>query len=82
MVGSGLEAKPHAVQVPLDIDGTIVKPGDWVFSDYVNGVVVIPQDKVEDLLTLLPVLAEADNRVKEDVERGVSVAEAFKRHRG
>ncbi|KAI9049066.1 hypothetical protein LZ554_006914 [Drepanopeziza brunnea f. sp. 'monogermtubi'] len=82
VVGSGLEAKAHAVQVPLDIDGTVVRPGDLVFSDFVNGVVVIPQDKVEELLALLPDLVEADDRVKEDVEKGMTVQEAFKKHRG
>jgi regulator of RNase E activity RraA len=81
-VGTGAEAKPHAIQVPLDIDGTIVKPGDLVFSDAKNGVVIIPQDKVEEVVAMLPKLVEADDRVKEDVENGMTVQEAFKKHRG
>lgn len=81
MVGAGAEAKPHALQVPLDIDGTIVNPGDVVFSDPTNGVVVIPKEKVSNVLDILPGLLEADDRVKEDVKKGVTVHEAFKRHR-
>jgi regulator of RNase E activity RraA len=81
-VGTGAEAKPHAVQVPLDIDGTVVKPGDLVFSDAKNGVVIIPQDKVGEVVAMLPKLVEADDRVKEDVENGITVQEAFKKHRG
>lgn len=81
-MGTGAEAKPHAIQVPLDIDGTIVKPGDLVFSDAKNGVVIIPQDKVEEVVAMLPKLVEADDRVKEDVENGMTVQEAFKKHRG
>jgi regulator of RNase E activity RraA len=77
-----LEAKPHAVQVPLDIEGTIVEPGDLVFSDATNGVVVIPQSKVAKVIEMLPGLVGADDRVKEDVARGVTVQEAFKKHRG
>lgn len=82
ITGTGAEAKPHALQVPLDLDGTIVKPGDLVFSDPTNGVIVIPQEKVADVLELLPQLIEADDRVKEDVLKGMSVHEAFKKHRG
>lgn len=80
-VGAGAASTPWAVQVPLDIDGTIVHPGDLVFSDPVNGVVVIPQDKVSQVLELLPRLTAADDKVKEDVLKGVSVYDAFKTHR-
>lgn len=82
ITGTGAEAKPHAIQVPLDLDGTIVNPGDLVFSDAVNGVVVIPQDKVDNVISMLPALIEADDRVKEDVKKGLTVQEAFKKHRG
>lgn len=82
IVGAGAEAKPHAIQIPLDIDGTIVRPGDLVFSDAINGVVVIPQEQVAEVIKLLPHLVEADERVKEDVKEGMTVQEAFKKHRG
>lgn len=67
--------------MPLEIDGTLVTPGDLVFSDPANGVVVIPKDKVDQVLELLPRLTAADDRVKEDVLRGVNVYDAFKVHR-
>ncbi|KAF8866860.1 RraA-like protein [Acephala macrosclerotiorum] len=82
IVGAGAESKPHAIQVPLNIDGTIINPGDLVFSDIINGVVVIPQEHLSAVLELLPHLVEADDRVKEDVSQGVTVQEAFKKHRG
>jgi len=81
IVGSGAEAAPHAVQVPLTFNGTTVHPGDIVFSDQTNGVVVIPAAQLTNVLELLPILVEADERVKEDVARGVAVKEAFRRHR-
>ncbi|KAK7409015.1 hypothetical protein QQX98_008834 [Neonectria punicea] len=80
-VGAGGGSVPWATQVPLDIDGTLVSPGDLAFSDPINGVVVIPRDKVSAVLELLPRLTAADDKVKEDVLRGVTVHEAFKRHR-
>ncbi|KAI9151835.1 4-hydroxy-4-methyl-2-oxoglutarate aldolase [Paramyrothecium foliicola] len=81
-VGVGGGSAPWAVQVPLDIDGVTVRPGDIAFMDPVNGVVVIPQGKVEQVLELLPRLTAADDKVKEDVLRGTSVYAAFKLHRG
>lgn len=81
VTGTGAEAKPHALQVPLDLDGTIVQPGDLVFSDAANGVIVIPQGKVSEVISMLPGLVSADDRVKVDVSKGMTVQEAFKKHR-
>ncbi|KAF5024301.1 hypothetical protein F66182_3631 [Fusarium sp. NRRL 66182] len=80
-VGVGGGSTPWAIQVPLDIDGTLVSPGDLAFSDPINGVVVIPQDKVSAVLELLPKLAAADSKVEEDVSKGMTVYEAFQLHR-
>ncbi|KAF7558546.1 hypothetical protein G7046_g5604 [Stylonectria norvegica] len=80
-VGAGASSAPWATQVPIDVDGTLVCPGDLAVSDPVNGVVVIPQNKVEAVLELLPKLTAADDKVKEDVLKGVTVHEAFQKHR-
>lgn len=53
-----------------------------MFADPVEGVVVIPQDKLDAVLELLPRLTGDDEKVKEDVEKGVTVKEAFTKHRG
>ena len=66
-VGAGGGSVPWATQVPLDIDGTLVSPGDLAFSDPINGVVVIPQDKVSAVVELLPRLTSADDKVKEEL---------------
>jgi regulator of RNase E activity RraA len=68
--------------VELNLEGTIVRPGDLVFSDAVNGVIVIPLEKVDQVIEMLPRLMEADDKVKEDVAKGMTVQEAFKKHRG
>jgi regulator of RNase E activity RraA len=52
------------------------------FCDPANGVVVIPRDKLPQVLELLPKLTLADDKVKDDVAKGMSVSEAFKLHRG
>ena len=58
-----------------------MNPGDYVFSDPLAGVVVIPKDRLGQTLQLLPRLVEADERVKEDIRNGISVQEAFTKHR-
>ncbi|KAF9770927.1 hypothetical protein IL306_011499 [Fusarium sp. DS 682] len=80
-VGVGGGSVPWAIQVPLNIDGTLVSPGDLAFSDPINGVVVIPQNKVYEVLELLPKLTAADDKVKEDVLKGATVFQSFKLHR-
>ena len=42
---------------------------------------VIPRNLLKEVMALLPKLVAADDRVKEDVLKGGSVAAAFKKHR-
>lgn len=81
-MGAGAASTPRAIQVPLTVDDTVIHPGDVVFADPINGVVVIPRDKVDQVLDLLPKLTTADDKVKAAVSGGMSVQEAFKLHRG
>lgn len=42
---------------------------------------MIPQDKVDEVLSLLPRITAADVNVEADVAKGTTVKEAFKKHR-
>lgn len=42
---------------------------------------VIPKDLLDDVLELSPKLMAQDDKVKADVEKGMSVFEAMKKHR-
>lgn len=42
---------------------------------------VIPKSLLEEVLTLMPKLAAADDKVIEDVRNGSTVFEAFKKNR-
>ena len=82
IIGAGAETRLHARNVPIKVGDTIVEPGDIVMIDpFENGVVAVPLRKLEELLELLPKLVGEDEKVIADVEQGVSVQEAFKRHR-
>ena len=81
-VGTGLEAKAWAADVSLRVGDVEVRPGDVLCADESErGCVVIPRDKVTELMEMLPRLKEADERCVEDVNAGVDVTEAFRRHR-
>ncbi|KAF4504825.1 hypothetical protein G6O67_008230 [Ophiocordyceps sinensis] len=48
-VGAGGGSVPWALQVPLNINGTVVKPGDIAFHDPASGLVIIPRDEKDVL---------------------------------
>ncbi|KAL6234805.1 hypothetical protein BDW75DRAFT_156510 [Aspergillus navahoensis] len=81
-VGTGAEAKPGLRNVRIDVGGVSVEPGDIVFCDPLEGVVVIPRDLLDQVLEVMPGIVQADDKVKEAVEGGMSVFEAFKKFRG
>ena len=54
-----------------------IKPGDIMFCDPTEGVVTIPQERLQEVIDILPSLVEADDKVKEAVGKGMSVQEAF-----
>lgn len=80
-VGSGAEAKPVARNVRVSVAGVDVEPGDVVFCDPVEGVVVIPRGLVDGVIEIMPKLVAMDDKVKEAVLKGWNVSRAFKEFR-
>lgn len=80
-VGSGAEAKVHSRNITIHVNSVDISPGDIVFADSTDGVVVIPFKLVDDVIDLIPKLTQADDLVKADVEAGSTVSAAFKKHR-
>lgn len=81
-VGTGLQAKPWTVDAPLQIGEVTVRAGDILVADEDDrGIVVIPQEKLEEAYKLLPGLKKADDGVLQELLAGVSVTEAFAKHR-
>lgn len=80
-VGTSLEAKPWAVNVPLTIGGVEVKPGDILCADEGEQVMtVIPREKLKDVMALLPNFKAADDAILRDVQQGDDLAKSFKAH--
>ncbi|KAK6516474.1 hypothetical protein TWF506_006381 [Arthrobotrys conoides] len=81
-VGAGGESKCVAVGVEVEVEGVKIVPGDIIFADPINGVVSIPQDKLDAVLELLPKITGADDKVRIDVlQNNSGLQEAFKKHR-
>ena len=82
IVGAGAESKPQATQVPIEIDGVTIEPGDLIFCDPAEGAVRIPKDFVDKVADFLPKHSEQEDNVKEMIAKGHSVQEAFEKCRG
>ncbi|CAL5875111.1 uncharacterized protein PFLUO_LOCUS9415 [Penicillium psychrofluorescens] len=76
-VGTNAEAKPAARNVPISIGGLTVSPGDIVFCDPLEGVVVIPRELLGPVMEIMPRLTRMDEKAKQAVAQGMSVTEAF-----
>lgn len=65
-----LHRGPGEINFPISCAGVVVQPGDLVFGDE-NGVVVVPQDFVEELLARLNQRRAALETYTDSVRRGV-----------
>ena len=62
--------------MPLEIDGTRIRPGDLVFGD-IDGVCVVPKEAEDEVLTGALEKARGEKTVQKAIEAGMSAKEAF-----
>jgi regulator of RNase E activity RraA len=65
--------------VPVECGGVRVSPGDLIFGD-VDGIVVVPQEMVDEVITKAWEKVRAESTVREELRSGASVVETFKKH--
>lgn len=75
MVTGKDRVEADAINVPVSICGVQVRPGDLIVADD-SGVVVVPQEKVEEVLEAAQEIAAAEARIEEEIRRGTPLAEA------
>lgn len=68
-----------AIDVPVECAGVTVNPGDLVFGD-ADGVVVVPQHVLSQTLALAFQKVEGEDRTRDELRAGASLAEVFARH--
>ncbi|KTC64489.1 DlpA protein (plasmid) [Legionella adelaidensis] len=65
-------------QVPLNINGITIHPGDILVGDD-NGCVVIPREKVDEVLIKASNVVETEKKIIVAIEQGMSLQEARKK---
>src|SRR5919202_5840850 len=68
-----------AFNEPVQFGGVAVHPGDWLIADG-SGVVVIPQDRVEEVIGVAEELAAAEQQMLASIKEGAGLLEVDKRH--
>jgi regulator of RNase E activity RraA len=65
---------------PIEIGGVWIEPGDLVFGD-LDGVVIVPREYEEEVLSKALEKASAENRVRKEIEQnGMSSTDAFRKY--
>jgi 4-hydroxy-4-methyl-2-oxoglutarate aldolase len=70
----------YAYGVPVRCGGVVVRPGDLVFAEP-DGVVVVPSEAEEEVVSAALEKVGKEDRVREELAAGSSLAEAWARHR-
>ncbi len=66
-------------RITIEIEGTVVSPGDIIFGD-LDGVVVVPKKHEKQVIEAALDKASKENLVRQEIEAGMSSSEAFKRY--
>jgi regulator of RNase E activity RraA len=69
----------HAHGIPIQCGGVVVKPGDLIFAEP-DGVVVVPAEIEEAVISAALEKVEKEDNVRDELAKGASLAEAWKRH--
>ena len=71
--------KVVAIDVPVEVAGARVEPGDLVFGD-ADGVVVIPKAAEEQVIAAALAKVQGENETRDALARGEKLADVFRRH--
>jgi 4-hydroxy-4-methyl-2-oxoglutarate aldolase len=67
------------IDVSVEIDGVVFRPGELVFADR-DGVVVVPLEAEEEVLRLAFEKVRGENLVRDSIRAGMSAEEVFKKY--
>ena len=65
-----------AYNVPVECGEVIVHPGDFVFGDH-DGVIVIPNARVKEVLDLAYEKVTRENHSREELQKGAYLRDVF-----
>ena len=67
------------INVPVQCGGAIVHPGDWIVGDE-DGVVVVPQERLEMVMDAARRLAIVEKKIRKEVAKGKDLATLLRYH--
>ncbi|RMJ02441.1 hypothetical protein CDV36_015290 [Fusarium kuroshium] len=79
-VAYSAESKVIEVDAPITAHRLRIDPGDIIFCDGVEGIVRIPLALLDDVISLVPKLAEADNLIHRELLQGTTFADSTAKH--
>ncbi len=75
------EPKGHGeIGVEVTVGGQKVRPGDWIVGD-LSGLVVVPRERAQEVANRALDVLEHENRVREEIQRGSTLASVQKLER-
>jgi len=64
------------INVPIEIDGVKIKPGDFIVAEE-EGIIVIPQEKVQEVANRALDVKEKEDRIREEIKRGSTLSQVI-----
>lgn len=64
------------INVPIEIEGVKIRPGDFIVAEE-EGIVVIPQEKVQEVANRALDVKEKEDRVREEIRRGSTLSQVI-----
>jgi len=61
------------INIPIKIGGQEILPGDWIVGD-LDGVVVIPKDKIVEITNRAMDVLEKENRIRKEIKDGTTLS--------
>ena len=72
-------ARVMAYDVPIKCGNVVVHPGELVFADY-DGIVVIPKEVEQEVLTLAQEKADAETTTRDELLEGKTLREVYDKY--
>jgi regulator of RNase E activity RraA len=62
--------------IPVEVGGVVVHAGDIIFGDY-DGIVVIPPDRLEEVVTAAHKKVTSENSSREMLQQGAMLRDVY-----
>jgi 3-hexulose-6-phosphate synthase/6-phospho-3-hexuloisomerase len=68
------------INVPIDIEGVKIKPGDYIVAEE-EGIIVVPREHAQEIINRALDVKEREDRVREEIKRGSTLSKVIDLYR-